>query len=84
LVEGLLDRLRHSTNHPQREVAIDAPQNPAAQDDIGTARLAEPRERCRRGVAPAHEAIEIIDQRIVAVAAQVTQHRRVSNLDTRR
>ena len=84
VVEGDVDRLGHAADHPHREVAIEASEHAAAQDDVGAAVLAEARERHRSGVALPHEAIEIVDQRIVTVAAVIAQHGHVGEIDARR
>ncbi len=43
-VEGPLDGLGHAADHPQREIAVDASEHAAAQDDVGAPLFAEPRE----------------------------------------
>ena len=84
LVEGVLDRLRHAADHPEREIAVDTAQHAAAQDDIGASLLAKPRERDGGRIAPVHKAVEIVDQRTVALAAQIAQHDCVGKINARR
>ena len=83
VIKGALDGLRHAPDHPERELAIQASKHPAAKDDIGTSVLAKTRQRSAGRIAAFHEAIEVVDQRTVALPAQIAQNGHVGEINAR-